>query len=257
MSRIGLPVVLALVLSGCRPPLPPPLPLPSLPVTDADFSGALAQAPTSGPLGLTPKFQGKVADWSISGSRPVSLDWPQKTIVGTIDDAGNYSVTLSTQPPEAQQMTLTQLVRQFNILEKYDCSVDTLVISAPDARAAEQPVFYVARNAVNADTTLQPQYQPPPPYAVFHPFTQYFNAVETLLYSSTSVTVKGELACNSPEPMSRRSHLFVNIALAEGWNSATLIYGEEQTGIGGGEVQKLLLKGGLGKSGLGPVSVKP
>lgn len=46
-----------------------------------------------------------------------------------------------------------------------------------------------------------------------------------------------------------RYHLFVNIALEKGWNSATLIYGEESR-MGNETVQKMLLKGGLGRSGL-------
>lgn len=259
MSRIGLPIVglpivLALVLCGCEAFNVPKE--PSLPISDAEFSGALAKAPTSGPLGLTPTLSGHVARWSIRSARPVSLDWPQKTVVGTIDGRGDYTVALPAQlpatlPPSGlpASLPLQQLVREFNIFGDADCSVDTLVVSAPDAVAAKLSRFYVARNSADAGTPLQPQAQPLPPYDTFRPFTQYFNASEMLLYSSVAATAKGELSCTSPGLQGSRQHLFVNIALARGWNSATLIYGEEQT-VNGESLQRMLLKGGLGRSGL-------
>lgn len=254
MSRIGLPIVLALVLCGCEAFNVPSE--PSLAVSDADFSEALAKAPTSGPLGRTPTLSGHVARWSISSSRPVSLDWPQKTVVGTIDGGGNYTVVLPAQPPAPlpssglpATVPLRQLVRAFNIFGDADCSVDTLVVSAPDAVAAQLTGFYVARNSADAAAPLQPQFSPLPPYTTFRPFTQYFNASEMLLYSSVAATAKGELSCTSQYSSGSRYHLFVNIALAQGWNSATLIYGEEFT-VGDERLQKMLLKGGLGRSGL-------
>lgn len=254
MSRLGLPVVLALVLSGCEAFDVPRE--PTLPVSDMDFSEALVKAPTTGPLGLTPTLRGNAGRWTISSARPVSLDWPQRTVVGTIDGRGNYSVTLPPQPPAtlppaapSAGQPLQQLVREFNILEDADCSVDTLVVSAPDAVAAQVEQFYVARNSADAGAALQPQFSPLPPYTTFRPFTQYFNAVEMVLYSSVAATAKGELSCTSRYLSGSRYHLFVNIALEKGWNSATLIYGEERK-MGNETVQKMLLKGGLGRSGL-------
>lgn len=256
MSRIGLPIVglpivLALVLCGCEAFKVPRD--PSLPISDAEFPGALAKAPTSGPLGLTPTLSGHVARWSIRSARPVSLDWPQKTVVGTIDGRGDYTVALPAQPPATlppsglpASLPLQQLVREFNILEDAECSVDTLVVSAPDAEAAELTRFYVARNSADAAAPLQPQFTPAPPYDTFRP---YFNAAELALYSSVAATAKGELSCTSQYLAGSRKHLFVNIALARGWNSATLIYGEEQT-VNGESLQRMLLKGGLGRSGL-------
>lgn len=246
MRHSVLFVGLALALTACPGVR---VPEPSLPVADADFSGALAQAPTGGPLGLTPRFTGKVANWRISSPRPVSLEWPQKTLVGTIDGGGNYDVVLPTRLPEAQQKTLRQLVRQFNILQKDDCSIDTLVTSTPDALAGKVEVLSVSISGASSGAGLQPQFSPPPPYDVFSPFTRYFNATEMLLYSSVAATAKGELSCTSQYLSGSRYHLFVNIALAQGWNSATLLYGAEQT-IGGERVQRMLLKGGLGRSGL-------
>jgi hypothetical protein len=259
MSRIGLSIVLALVLSGCQGFNVPVA--PSLPVTDADFSGALAGPPTGGPLGMTPTLSGNVARWPISGARPVSLDWPQKLMVGTIDGGGNYNVALPARLPAApyttlSSMSLQQLVRKFNIFAYADCSVDTLVVSAPDAVAAELTGFYVARNSADAGAPLQPQFTPAPPYNIFKPFTQYFNATEMVLYSSVAATAKGELSCTSPYLSGSRYHLFVHIALAPGWNAATLIYGEERK-VGGETVQKMLLKGGLGRSGLNTGNAAP
>ncbi len=206
-----------------------------------------------GPLGLTPQLSGKVAHWFISSARPASLDWPQKIVVGTVDGGGSYNVTLPAQPPAARQMTLKRLIRQFHSVEDANsiCAVDTLVISAPDAVAGKVDLFYVARNAADTGAAFRPQFSPTPPYNVFKPFTQYFNASEMLLYSSVAATARGELSCTSPYSSGGRYHLLVNIALAQGWNSATLLYGEERM-VGGERLQKMLLKGGLGRSGLNP-----
>ncbi|QFP77760.1 hypothetical protein [Deinococcus sp. AJ005] len=240
MRRKPLLIVLALVLSGSS--AFGAAILPTLPVTDADFSGALARLPVSDLLGRTPELSGKVAEWSIPSSRSSSLDRPQKTVIGTIDGAGNYSVTLPAQPPETQQVTLTQLVRGFNILEDGDCSVNTLVISAPEAVAGKLGSLYVLRDEPAGAAVGT---QPPPSYTTFKAIPRYFlNAVSEALYSSVAANVKGELSCTSKYLKGKRDDLFVNIALVPGWNSVTLIYGEEQV-IEGETIQKKLLRGGL------------
>ncbi len=242
MRRKPLLIVLALVVSGSS--ASGVAVLPTLPVTEADFAGALARPPVSDLLGQTPELSGKVAEWSIPSSRSASLDRPQKTVIGTIDGAGNYRVTLPAQPPETQQVTLTQLVRGFNILSDGDCSVNTLVISAPEAVAGKLGSLYVVRDdAPGATGGAQPP--PPPSYNTFKAIPRYFlNAVSEALYSSVAATVKGELSCTSKYLKGKRDDLFVNIALVPGWNSVTLIYGEEQV-IEGETIQRKLLRGGL------------
>ncbi|CAM3977533.1 hypothetical protein [Deinococcus marmoris] len=244
MHRIGLSAALVLVLSGgqafCLQIAP------KLPVTDADFINALAKPPTSGPLGLTPRLQGNVAGWSIFTLRPVFMDVEQGTVIGKIDGSGKYDITLSAQPPREEQTTLKQLIRKFNGYAKGDCSVDTLVISAPDAMAAKL-WLYVPREVPGADAKPESFFSSLSS-TDFDLFPEYFNTIETMVYSSIAATATGELSCFSTD-WDKRYHLFVNISLSAGWNTTTVLYGEERK-IGGELVQKMLLKGGLGRSGL-------
>ncbi|GGO35378.1 hypothetical protein [Deinococcus humi] len=242
MFRSSLFAALVLILSGSQA-----LCLqiaPKLPVTDADFTNALAKPPTSGPLGLTPKLQGRTEDWSIPTPRPVFMDVNRNTVIGTIDGSGKYDITLSAHPPKEEQTTLKQLIQKFNGYGEGDCSVDTLVISAPDAMAAKL-WLYVPREVPAADAKPESVFSSL--FTIdFELFPEYFNTIETTVYSSVAATAKGELSCKDRD---KRYHLFVNISFSPGWNTTTVLYGEARK-IGGETVQKLLLKGGLGRSGL-------
>ena len=214
-------------------------------MSDADFSNALTQAPTSGPVGLSPTFQGEIAGWKAASAQPISLEWPQVNLVGEIQTTGLYRAMLPAQPPATSLKSMDSYIRSIAIYS--DCSVDTLVVSPATSQAGEVNLFTARPSAVSS-AAIKPQTSPLPNFTFLNPFQRYENAHEQAIYVSEDTTVKGELLCLNRYSDGGGSHLFVNMTFARGWNLATTVI-EPGRDI---RIPKMLLRGGVAVSPVAP-----
>lgn len=235
MKSASLPLLCALLL-GCGPtPLPQ---LPSLPISDSDFTNALSGPPSSSPLGLSPTLQRQVKDWKAKQAQPISLEWPQVNLVGEIQVTGAFQVKLPAQVPASLLKSTDSYIHGLAVYSP--CTVDTLKIT-PDTSQMGEVTLFTALPGVLPTAVLKPQMSPPPNFTLLPLFENYFNASGKAIYVSEDTTVKGELSCPNLYSDGGSSHLFVNMSFAKGWNAATLIYGAETNTI----ASKMLLRGGV------------